>query len=281
MSPQGRKHFKTPKITPLLLAMTSKTSRPKVQQGLSIREAMQSSAAAGSPPQMCDYRCAHTQLHLNQRVPKFQRLHAARLSPGFTAHPGWGLCPTGSSMPQIHPDTAGMGTELPQYFCLLPREADAGPGWVHTQFSLPRSKNSTQGNSRKLTTFWVDTEIPEMPRSILGMRAAFMCFLVINGVLLPRVHGGDAEESQQGLPGNQDPQVCLGNFSLLIPRQCRPFDVQSRARHKLHKNETNRGLQTELSAQNPKSTPHGDPQEMFSPRTCLYPAQHQVGNKLF
>lgn len=41
------------------------------------------------------------------------------------------------------------------------------------------------------------------------------------------------------------------------------------------------GLHTELPAQNPKPTPHGAPQEMFSPQTCFYPVQPQVGNKCF
>lgn len=86
---------------------------------------------------------------------------------------------------------------------------DTAPAVPPTQI-----QNSTQGNSGKLTTFWVDTEIPKMPHSTLGMRPDFRCFLVLDGVLLPQVHGGDGQESQQGLPGNQDPQACLGNFSV-------------------------------------------------------------------
>lgn len=58
-----------------------------------------------------------------------------------------------------------------------------------------------------------------------GTGPAFRGFLVINGAVLPQIHGSEGEESQQGLPGHPDPQARLGNFSLLIPRQCRHFDV--------------------------------------------------------
>lgn len=227
MSPRGRKHVKTPKIISLLLGMKLKASRPKVQQVLDARPLRSPGIlhkkchAKLSCLGACDYRSVHTPATPESKgCPNYSvctlpaLLTGSALGSQATLDGGFVLhelihTPDPSQSLAVVPcsDSRALNSLSVSVSC---PEADAEPGWVQTQlqqFSLPRSKDSTQGNSGKLDTFWVDTETPKMSYITLEMRPAFRCFLVINGALLPQVHGGDGEESQQGLPGNQDPHA--------------------------------------------------------------------------